>query len=271
MKDLNGKTAVVTGAASGIGRALTLHLLSEGARVAAADRDEAGLAETVTLAGAAGENLKTYPLDVTDREGWVTFAEKVKNDFGGASILVNNAGVNHDGNFLHTPWEDMEWIFSINYWGVLYGTRAFLSQLMEAGEASLVNVSSLFGLVGVRKQSAYCATKFAVRGFTESMRMELAGTGIAVTSVHPGGIKTNIVRNARMQKRDREATAEEQEKFAVMFDRIAKVSPEEAAAVIVKGIKKNKPRVVIGSDAKIASAIQRLFPSRYEKAFAKIM
>ncbi len=271
MKNLKGKVAVVTGAASGIGRALTLELLKEGARVAAADRDEKGLAETLQLAGDARDRIKIYPLDVSNRKAFEGFADKVKSDFGGVSIMINNAGVNHDGNFLHTPWEDMEWIFGINYWGVLYGTRAFLPFLMEEKESSLVNVSSLFGLVGVRKQSAYCATKFAVKGFTESMRMELAGTGVAVTTVYPGGIKTNIVRNARMKKADREATTEEQEKFAKMFDRVAKTTPEEAAEVIINGIKKKKSRVLIGSDAKIAAMIQRIFPARYDKIFEKVM
>jgi len=271
MKNLKGKTAVVTGAASGIGRALTLGLVQEGARVAAADRDEAGLAETMKLADKNAEEMKVYPLDVSDRKAFEALAEQIKKDFGGADIIINNAGVNHDGNFLHSPLEDMEWIFSINYWGVVYGTRAFLPLLLDNKESSLVNVSSLFGLVGVRKQSAYCATKFAVKGFSESMRLELAGTGCAVTTVYPGGIKTNIVRNARIKKSDRDATSEEQEKFVAMFDRIAKTSPEEAASVIIQGIKKKKPRVLIGSDAKMAAAIQRIFPGRYEKIFAKLM
>lgn len=271
MKDLKGKTAVVTGAASGIGRALTLALVKEGARVAAADRDDKGLEETLSLAGDKEESVKTYILDVSDRAAFERFAGEVKKDFGSIAIVVNNAGVNHDGNFLHTPYEDMEWIFNINYWGVVYGTRAFLPFLLEEDEATLVNISSLFGLIGVRKQSAYCATKFAVRGFTESMRMELAKTGVAVSVVHPGGIKTNIVRNARMQKAERQATEKEQEKFAALFERIAKTSPEEAAAVIIKGIRKKKPRILIGSDAKTASFIQRMFSGRYEKIFAKIM
>ena len=271
MKNLEGKTAVVTGAASGIGRALTLSLLNEGARVAAADRDKGGLEETLSLAGEKKESMKTYILDVSDREAFESFAGNVKKDFGTVSIVINNAGVNHDGNFLHTSYEDMEWIFGINYWGVVYGTRAFLPFLLEEEEASLVNISSLFGLVGVRKQSAYCATKFAVRGFTESMRMELAATAVAVSVVHPGGIKTNIVRNARMQKAERQATEKEQEKFAAMFDRIAKITPEEAAAVIISGIKKKKARILIGRDAKTASFIQRLFPAGYEKVFARIM
>jgi len=271
MKNLKGKTAVVTGAASGIGRALALGLLQEGARVAAADRDEAGLAETMEMAGQKAEEMKVYPLDVSDRRAFEDFAGQVKKDFNGADIIINNAGVNLDGNFLHSPLEDMEWIFSINFWGVVYGTRAFLPFLLENEESSLVNISSLFGLVGVRKQSGYCATKFAVKGFSESMRMELAGTGCAVTIVYPGGIKTNIVRNARIKKSDREATSDEHEKFIAMFDRIAKTSPEEAASVIIRGIKKKKSRVLIGSDAKIAATIQRIFPARYEKVFAKIM
>ncbi len=273
MKNLERKVAVITGAASGIGRSLALKFAGEGCFLALSDVNEAGLEETVLMSGLDPEKVFTKRLDVSDEAAFNTFAAEVIARFGGADILVNNAGVNHNGKVIDTPTEDIKWIFDINFWGVVYGSRAFLPNLMKRPGAALVNISSLFGLVGIREQSAYCATKFAVRGFTESLRQEVktAKAKMDVISVHPGGIKTNIARNARMVTADGTASEADQKKFAAFFDKVAKTTADQAADTIIEGIKKGRSRILIGNDARLLDKIQRFFPSSYGSIFARIL
>ena len=197
MSEIRGKVAVITGAASGIGRATAVALAREGARVAAADVDRKGLAETARLIEEIGGTVSTYLLDVSSREAVSDFAQEIEAQFGGADIVINNAGVAQVASIAELAYEDFEWVMNIDFWGMVYGTKAFLPQLTKKGAGHIVNVSSIFGLFAVPTQAAYNSAKFAIRGFTEALRHEMKGSGIQVSCVHPGGIKTNILRNAR--------------------------------------------------------------------------
>ncbi len=260
MTDIKGKTAVITGAASGIGRATAVALAREGARVAAVDLDRAGLAETASRIAAIGGEVTTYLIDVASRDAVYAFAHEVESAFGGADIVINNAGVAQVATVEELAYEDFEWVMNIDFWGMVYGTKAFLPQLRAKGQGHIVNVSSVFGLFAVPTQAAYNSAKFAVRGFTEALRHEMRGSGIAVSCVHPGGIKTNIMRNARFLQSVQTTVREE---AATGFDRLARTTPERAAEVIISGIKKNKGRILIGPDAKVLDIIQRLMPASY--------
>jgi len=260
MTDIKGKTAVITGAASGIGRATAVALAREGARVAAVDLDRAGLAETASRIAAIGGEVTTYLIDVASRDAVYAFAQEVESAFGGADIVINNAGVAQVASIEELAYEDFEWVMNIDFWGMVYGTKAFLPQLRAKGQGHIVNVSSVFGLFAVPTQAAYNSAKFAVRGFTEALRHEMRGSGIAVSCVHPGGIKTNIMRNARFLQSVQTTVREE---AATGFDRLARTTPERAAEVIISGIKKNKGRILIGPDARILDIIQRLMPASY--------
>lgn len=264
--DLAGKTVVVTGAASGIGRAIAQSAARRQARLALADRNEAGLAETVELCRAIGAEVKGYALDVSDAEAIAAFPARVFVDFGSVAVLVNNAGVALRGRFEDVRLEDIEWLFSINFWGVVRMTRAFLPLLRAEREARLVNVSSLFGLVAPPGQSAYAASKFAVRGFSEALRKELEGSGVGVTVVHPGGVATRIAKDAR---RTGTGTEEEERREAERFQRLLKLSPEAAGEIIVTAIERRKPRVLVGKDARLAACIERLFPVSYWKLIGR--
>lgn len=273
MKNLERKVVALTGAGSGIGRSLAKKLSAEGCRLALSDVNEAGLAETVSMLGRPEIDVFSKVLDVSVEKNVFAYAEEVEARFGQVDIVINNAGVNQNGSVINTPIDDYRWIFEINFWGVVYGSKAFLPILMKRPEACLVNISSIFGMVGIPEQSAYCATKFAVRGFTESLRQEYlrAKSNVSIISVHPGGIKTNIIKNARIATADGAATQKEQEQFAKFFDKLAKTTPDEAARVIVEGIKKNSERVLIGNDAKFLDIIQRLLPGTYQKVLAKVI
>lgn len=260
MTDIRGKTAVITGAASGIGRATAVALAREGARVAAVDLDRAGLAETSSRIAAIGGEVTTYLIDVASRDAVYAFAQEVESAYGGADIVINNAGVAQVASVEELAYEDFEWVMNIDFWGMVYGTKAFLPQLRAKGQGHIVNVSSVFGLFSVPTQAAYNSAKFAVRGFTEALRHEMRGSGIAVSCVHPGGIKTNIMRNARFLQNVQTTVREE---AATGFDRLARTTPERAAEVIISGIKKNKGRILIGPDAKVLDLIQRLMPASY--------
>lgn len=263
MKKFSGKTVVITGAASGIGRALAVNMASRGASLALADNNEAGLAETAEAVTPACANLRTYSLDVSDREAVYRFADRVAQDFGHVDLVVNNAGVALSETVENMTYEDFEWVMNINFWGVVYGTKAFLPYLKQAPEGCVVNVSSVFGLIGVPTQAAYNASKFAVRGFTEALRTELAGTAVHAICVHPGGIRTNIARNSRFHtgldgSMDRNRAVAD-------FDRIARTSPEQAAETIVQAIRRNRERVLIGTDARVIDWVQRLLPDNYTR------
>lgn len=262
MTDIRGKVAVVTGAASGIGRATAVALTREGARVAIADVDRTGLAETAARVKAVGGEVSTYLLDVSSREAVYAFAQEIEAQFGGADIVINNAGVAQVATVEELAYEDFEWVMNIDFWGMVYGSKAFLPQLRKKGAGHIVNVSSIFGLFAVPSQAAYNSAKFAIRGFTEALRHEMRGSGIQVSCVHPGGIKTNIMRNARFLQ-SVQTTVREQ--AATGFDKLAMTTPDKAALTIVKGIKKNNPRILIGMDARALDWLQRLLPASHGK------
>ncbi|MDN5744200.1 MAG: SDR family NAD(P)-dependent oxidoreductase [Nocardioidaceae bacterium] len=266
MKNLSNKVAVITGAGSGIGRALALNLAGKGARLALSDVNEAGLAESVDLArGAGSPEVHTARLDVADRAAFAAYATEVASHFGQVNVVINNAGVALAGDVADLSYDDMDWIVGINFWGVVHGTKEFLPHLIASGDGHVVNLSSLFGLLAMPGQSAYNATKFAVRGFTEALREEMliAGHNVGVTAVHPGGIKTAIARSARVSaKEDQAATAK-------LFDeKLARMTPDKAAEIIVKGITKNQARVLVGIDAHALHTFQKFSGSRYEDVIA---
>ncbi|TWG92051.1 hypothetical protein L615_007400000150 [Nocardioides sp. J9] len=268
MKNLSNKVVVITGAGSGIGRALAVNLAGKGARLALSDVNEDGLGETVELAVKAGSpDVHTARLDVSDKEAFASYATEVAEHFGQVNVVINNAGVALAGEVTDLTYEDMEWIVGINFWGVVYGTKEFLPHLIASGDGHVVNLSSLFGLLAMPGQSAYNATKFAVRGFTEALREEMliSGHKVGVTSVHPGGIKTAIARSARVSdKEDKAATAK-------LFDeKLARMTPDRAAEIIVKGIQKNQARVLVGIDAHALHHFQKLAGSRYEDVVALV-
>lgn len=253
--------AVITGAASGIGRALAVRLAKEGiAELAISDVNEQGLNETASMVGDLGVPVSAHVFDISDRESVNKFASDVLAHHGRVTHLLNNAGVGLIGRFEHLAIDDFEWLMGINFWGPVYLTKALLPTLLDQDAAHIVNVSSVFGLIAPAEQTAYCSSKFALRGFTESLRAELSDTNVVVSSVHPGGIKTNIVRNSRLG----EGTPSEWKQQGVkFFDKVARTTPEEAAETIVKGIKGRNSRILIGKDASAISMFSRLFPKRY--------
>jgi short-subunit dehydrogenase len=257
MKQLKDRIAVITGAGSGIGRALSIQLAQEGCHLAIADKNAAGLAETEQALAAFGRKVSAHVVDVSSKERMAAFADEVLEAHGGVNIVVNNAGVAVAKTFVDHTIEDFEWLMSINFWGVIYGCKLFLPQLLKAEEGHIVNISSLFGLVGVPMQSSYCASKFAVRGFSEALRAELATSKVGVSSVHPGGIATNI---AAASRHNGDAESEEMHKRSVqMFKKMMPAS--DAAARIVSGIKKNKGRVLITRETYAMDFAKRLAPN----------
>jgi NAD(P)-dependent dehydrogenase (short-subunit alcohol dehydrogenase family) len=264
VRELRGRVAVVTGAASGIGRALALALAREGAEIALSDVDEAGLGETARAAAALGARTSFERVDVADRAAMERHASSVMAQHGRVNLVINNAGVALSATISETSYADLEWLFGINFWGVVHGTKAFLPLLRQSGEGHLVNVSSAFGLIAVPEHGAYNAAKFAVRGFTECLRqeLELEGARVSATCVHPGGIKTNIARKARILAR---AGGPSREELNALFDQVARTPPEAAARAILRGVKRNARRVLIGPDARAIDALQRLLPTGYQR------
>ncbi len=257
----NNSVAVVTGAASGIGQALAVRLAKEGiAGLAISDVNEAGLNETESMVRDTGVRLSSHAVDVSNRDAVIQFAIDVVAEHGRVTHLINNAGVGLIGTFEQLTVEDFEWLMGINFWGVVYCTKAFLPTLLAQDAAHIVNVSSVFGLIAPAEQTAYTSSKFAVRGFTESLRHELSETNVSVACIHPGGIKTNIVRNSKLGEGTPEDWKHQGVKF---FDKVAKTTSEEAADVIVRGIKNKNPRILIGKDARAISILSRLFPKKY--------
>jgi NADP-dependent 3-hydroxy acid dehydrogenase YdfG len=267
MKTLTDKVVVITGAGSGIGRALAVNLARRGSLLALSDVNEAGLAETVALAARAGApEVRSDRLDVADRDAMARYALDVVQQFGRVNVVVNNAGVSLTGDFTDLEYADIDWIVGVNLWGVLHGTKEFLPHLIASGDGHVVNLSSLFGLISIPGQSIYNATKYAVRGMSEALREEMlvAGHPVGVTSVHPGGIKTDIVRNSRVSaKEDKEATSQ------LFDDKLAKMTPEKAAEIIVNGILKNKARVLVGLDAHALHHMAKMLGSRYQDVVAR--
>jgi len=255
MKDVNGKVAAITGAGSGIGRALAVELAGRGAHLALSDIDAVGLAETVTLCEGSPVKVTSAIVDVADRDAVFAWADQVVEDHGVVNLVFNNAGVALIADVRAMSYEDLEWLMGINFWGVVHGTKAFLPHLEASGDGHVVNVSSIFGLFSVPSQAAYNAAKFGVRGFTDALRMELeiADSCVSATTVHPGGIKTNIGRNARTDGADA-ATAD----IGKNFEKIAMTSPAKAARQILAAVEKDKRRALIGPDAKLLDALSRL-------------
>jgi NAD(P)-dependent dehydrogenase (short-subunit alcohol dehydrogenase family) len=268
VRELRGRVAVVTGAASGIGRALAFELAREGAELALSDVDEAGLADTRARAEALGARTSHERVDVADRTAMERHAAFVMAQHGRVNLVINNAGVGLGATIADMSYEDFEWLFGINFWGVVHGTRAFLPLLKQSGEGHVVNVSSVFGLIAVPGQGAYNAAKFAVRGFTECLRqeLELEGANVSATCVHPGGIKTNIARKARVVEQPGQASREE---MNARFDQLARTTPEAAARTILRGVKRNARRVLIGPDAHAIDALQRLLPTAYQRLIVR--
>ncbi len=266
MKTLDDKVVVITGAGSGIGRALALHVARLGGLLAISDVDEAGLAETVELVKAAGaKEVRSDHLDVADRAAFTAYAAAVAEHFGRVNVVVNNAGVALAGDFADLDYSDMDWIVGINFWGVVHGTKELLPHLIASGDGHVVNISSLFGLISMPGQSAYNATKYAVRGLTEALREEMliAGHPVGVTAVHPGGIKTAIARNARVSEH------EDKTSTAKLFDeKLARMTPERAAEIIIDGMLAGKARVLVGLDAHALHHLAKLLGARYQDVVA---
>jgi NADP-dependent 3-hydroxy acid dehydrogenase YdfG len=262
MSTFAGKVAVITGAGSGIGRALAVELAARGAKLALSDIDTEGLAETVRSCETLGAQVKSDRLDVAEREAVLLYADAVAAHFGKVNQIYNNAGIAHHGDVETTAFKDIERIMDVDFYGVVNGTKAFLPHLIASGDGHVVNISSLFGLIAIPGQSAYNAAKFAVRGFTEALRQEMLVNKrpVKVTCVHPGGIKTAVARNATVND------GEDQESFAQLFDRkLAINTPEYAATAILRAVEKGHGRVLIGHDAKALDLLVRVTGSWYQR------
>ena len=268
MQGFAGKVAVVTGAGSGIGQALAIELARAGAKVAISDVDTEGLAQTEERLKAMGAPVKADRLDVTEREAFLAYADEVAEHFGKVNQIYNNAGVAFTGDVEVSQFKDIERVIDVDFWGVVNGTKAFLPHLIASGDGHVINISSVFGLFSVPGQAAYNSAKFAVRGFTEALRQEmiLARHPVAVTTVHPGGIKTAIARNAIA------AEGLDRDELAKLFDkRLAKTSPQRAAQIILDAVRKKKARVLVGTDAKVLDLMVRVAGPYYQQIFGPVM
>jgi NADP-dependent 3-hydroxy acid dehydrogenase YdfG len=268
MRGFAGKVAVVTGAGSGIGQALAIELGRSGAKVAISDVNLEGLAQTEEQLKAIGAQIKSDRLDVTEREAFLAYAEAVNEHFGKVNQIYNNAGIAFTGDIEVSQFKDIERVMDVDYWGVVNGTKAFLPYVIASGDGHIINVSSVFGLFSVPGQAAYNAAKFAVRGFSEALRQEmiLARHPVAVTTVHPGGIKTGIARNATA------AEGLDRDELAKLFDkRLARTSPRRAAQVILDAVRKKKARVLVGMDAKVLDLMVRVAGPYYQQVFGPVL
>jgi NAD(P)-dependent dehydrogenase (short-subunit alcohol dehydrogenase family) len=259
------KVTVITGAGSGIGRALAQQLAGQGARLALSDVNAQGLAETLGSLPAVTE-ARGYALDVADRRAVFAHADDVKRDFGTAHFLVNNAGATVIGTFEHLTIDEIEWQLGINLWGVIYGTKAFLPMMLAQRAGCIVNISSVFGLAGFPAQSAYNISKFGVRGLTECLWSELAGTGVRAVCVHPGGIKTNIEKAGRRCA----AAGEAEDRFSMLAEKLLQTPPEQCAADIVAGVERGKRRIVTGHRSTTLFWLTRWLPNTYPSILARI-
>jgi len=262
------KVAAVTGAGSGIGRALALKLADYGAYLALSDIDEDKVAQTRDLIQEKGGKAFSQKVDVASMEEVQAWVKAFETELGPTDYLFNNAGVTVVDQVISQSLEDMHWLMDINFWGVVHGVKAVLPGMRERGKGHIVNLSSVFGIIAVPSQSAYNASKFAVRGFSEALIHEEARHGIRVSCVHPGGIQTDIAVNARYRRNHRGHT--DKDKFVALFSKKAKTTAEQAAEVILKGVKDNKPRILIGNDARFLDKLQRLFPVSYRWVLKKM-
>jgi NAD(P)-dependent dehydrogenase (short-subunit alcohol dehydrogenase family) len=265
MKSFKDKVVVITGAGSGMGRTLALEVTRRGGLVAISDINEAGLNETVALLKELGADVKADKLDVSDRAAFLAYADEVVEHFGRVNVIINNAGVTMTGDFEDMTLEEYDWLMGINLNGVVTGTKAFLPHLIASGDGHVVNISSLFGLVSMPGQTAYNASKYAVRGFTEALREEMLINKhkVGVTCVHPGGIKTGIVRNGRTTSR------QDADGLNKLFEqKLARMSPEKAANVILGAVQRNQARILVGFDAHLVHNFGKFTGSRYQDIVA---
>ena len=255
----NQPVAVITGAASGIGKALAIRLAEKGCHLALADKDINGLEQLQQQIEAKGVECLIASLDVADNSAFIAFAQQTYNNFNRIDMLFNNAGVSLIDSVENQTLEDFHWIMNINFWGVVHGTHAFLPYLKASPSAHIVNISSIFGLLSLPLQSAYNASKYAVRGFTEALKMEMAGSNLAVHCVHPGGIKTNITNNAKVS-----TNAIPKNQLIAEFNKQAKTTAEQAAEIILAGVEKKQRRILVGEDAILLDSVVRELPDTYE-------
>lgn len=269
MKNFNNKVAAITGAGSGIGQQLAVLLAKQGCHLALSDVNEQGLLKTLELIKDMGVRATLDKVNVANLEEVRAWAEKVEQEHGSINMIFNNAGVALGSTVEGASYDELEWIVGINFWGVVYGTKEFLPRIKKTRDGHVVNISSLFGLTAQPTQSAYNATKFAVRGFTESLRQELdiENCGVSALCVHPGGIRTNIANAAKMNDSLR-ALGMSPEKSARSFNKLLRCPPEEAARQILEAVQKDKRRLLIGNDAKAIDLIQRILPTGYQKVTA---
>lgn len=270
MKTFKGKVAAITGAGSGIGQALAIALAKEGADLALSDVSEKGLANTVALLQPYPVKIATQKVDVAKQEEVADWAKAVVAEHGRVNLIFNNAGVAMGSTAEGMSYADLNWLMGINFWGVIHGTKEFLPLLKQSGDGHIINISSMFGLTAQPTQSAYNASKFAVRGFTESLRQELdmQNCGVSVTCVHPGGIRTNIAKAARMNN-SVESLGMDAAKSQDAFEKVLRTSSEDAAKQILNAVRQNRRRLLIGTDAKVVDVLQRIMPQGYQKIFAK--
>jgi short-subunit dehydrogenase len=268
MPALDQRVAVITGAATGIGCALAGRLAGEGVRLALADLNQVGLDEVSRSLTGYGFELSTHLVDVANARQVEGFARDVVDLYGRADVLINNAGVALFGDVEEVSLADIEWLMAVNFWGVVYGIKHFLPALKQQSKAYIVNISSAFGLIAPPGQAAYAASKFAVRGLSEALRHELAGTTVQVTTVHPGGIRTAIAKAGRVGAG---ANPAKRDQAVATFERLATTSPERAADRIVRGMLRGKPRILIGRDALQIDLIQRFLPTRYWRLLGPLM
>jgi short-subunit dehydrogenase len=268
MQHFKGKVAAITGAASGMGRSLAVELARRGCALAISDRNEAGLKETAALCAVHAVKVTTQTLDVADRAAMFAWATQSADAHGKVNLIFNNAGVAHTASAATATIEDFEWIMGINFWGVVHGTQAFLPYLRASGEGHVINLSSLFGLMAMPTQSTYNASKFAVRGYTEALRMELEleGAPVSATAVHPGGVATNIVNASRIDQQVIDSTGQDEETHRRRANRLINVtSPDAAALQILAGVERNARRVLVGKDAWVLDKAVRLLGSAYQQ------
>ncbi|WP_333608780.1 SDR family NAD(P)-dependent oxidoreductase [Arsukibacterium sp.] len=273
MKNLQGKVAAITGAGSGIGQALALHLARQGCHLALSDINQQSLDETQGKLANYDVTVTQQQLNVANEQEVYQWAEQVEQQHGKVNLIFNNAGVALSGTVEGLSLDEYRWVMDINFWGVVYGTKAFLPKLAASGDGHVINISSIFGLASQPLMSGYNASKFAVRGFTESLRqdLELTGAKVSATCVHPGGIKTNIAQSARMTASVKAATGIDNEDSIKDFERLFFNTPASAAKAIVNGVMHNKRRVLIGPDATLFDLLVRLFPSSYQRIFTKVV
>ena len=266
MKSFNGRVAAITGAGSGIGRALATELARRGCHLALSDINDDGLAETVGMCEGSGVKVTSAHLDVADRAAMFVWADQVVADHGKVNLIFNNAGVALGATIKSMKIEDFQWLMGINFWGVVHGTQAFLPHLEASGEGHVINLSSVFGLISIPTQSAYNSAKFGVRGFTDALRMELEieKSNVSATTVHPGGIKTNIARNARMDESVL-SFGETAETVGDDFEKLAKTTPDKAAVQILTAVERNRRRALIGPDATAIDLVARMPAGLYQR------